>query len=62
VLQRSFALIGPTIYGSWRETDTVYAWHGPRLIRVSQRSFTHHGLPHGQETDVAQSCLRGIQN
>ena len=32
LVQRTFELIGPTIYAWWTETDVTYAWHGSRLV------------------------------
>ena len=24
---------------SWKESETIYAWHGPKLVRLSRRTF-----------------------
>jgi hypothetical protein len=59
LVQRSFELIGPTIYAWWRESDTTYAWHGPRLVKVAERTFKRRGLPPASETDVGAGCIAG---
>lgn len=64
VIQRGYELIhgikliGAETYGSWRETITTYAWHGPRLVKISQRSFTRRLLP---KAKVGTGCIHGIR-
>jgi hypothetical protein len=60
VLQRTFELIGPTIDQAWSETDVTYAWHGPRLVKIAQRTLKRRGLPPAHETDVGRGCTAGI--
>jgi hypothetical protein len=60
LVQRTFELIGPTIHNWWRETDVTYAWHGPRLMKIAERTFKHRGLPPARETDVGAGCTAGI--
>jgi hypothetical protein len=59
LVQRSFELIGPTIYAWWRETDTTYTWHGARLVKIDQRTFKRRGLPPASETHVGAGCIAG---
>jgi hypothetical protein len=59
LVQRTFELIGPTIYAWWKETDTTYAWHGPRLVKINERTFKRRGLPLASETDVGAGCIAG---
>ncbi|MGA2010446.1 MAG: hypothetical protein ABSH51_07940 [Solirubrobacteraceae bacterium] len=59
LVQRTFELIGPTIYAWWNETDTTYAWHGPHLIKIAERTFKRRGLPPGSETEIGAGCITG---
>jgi hypothetical protein len=45
IIQRDYSLIGPTIYGRWRLTSYIYAWHGATLDLVRRDTTVHHGLP-----------------
>jgi hypothetical protein len=58
LIQRTFELIGSTIYAWWKETDITYAWHGPRLVKTAKRTFKRRGLPPASETDVGAGCTR----
>ncbi len=58
VLTRSFELTGATMTGAWTETDTTYAWHGPRLVRIAKRTFSRHGIPPRSQTEAGGSCAR----
>jgi hypothetical protein len=60
LVQRTFQLIGPTIHQWWSETDVTYAWHGPRLVKIAERTFKRRGLPPARETDVGAGCTAGI--
>jgi hypothetical protein len=60
LVQRTFQLIGPTIYAWWKETDATYVWHGPRLVKIAERTFKRRGLPPASETDVGAGCVAGI--
>jgi hypothetical protein len=59
LIQRTFELIGPTIYGWWRETNVRYAWHGPRLVLVSSRTFKRRGAV--PASDVGPACVKGLR-
>jgi hypothetical protein len=61
LLQRTFVLTGRTINSSWRETDVTYAWNGPHLSKIAQRTFTHHGLPPARVADVGAGCVTGVR-
>ncbi len=61
LVQRTFELIGPTIHAWWRETDVTYAWQGPRLVKVAERTFKRLGLPPSRQTDVGAGCVSGIE-
>jgi hypothetical protein len=60
LIQRAYELIGPTIDGWWRETDTVYAWHGPKLVRVSMRTFKRHGAVRSRDERIGHGCIAGV--
>jgi len=60
VVVRGLDLLGPTIYGWWRETKLTYAWKGPRLVRVSKRTFRRHGGLTRADYAIGRGCLRGI--
>jgi hypothetical protein len=60
VIQHAYRLIGPTIYAWWKETETVLAWRGPRLVGVNSRSFKEHGAPKGTDLGIGRGCTRGI--
>ena len=61
IIQRTFELIGPTIYGWWRETNTVYSWHGPRLVQISSRTFKRRGTVPARDIGFGQSCIKGVR-
>lgn len=45
------------IYGWWNVTTTTYAWHGPRLVRLTQDTVKRRVLP----SDTAGvGCTKGI--
>lgn len=56
VIERTFALTGPTIYGAWKETETTYSWQGARLAQTSQRTFTEHGQPSRADSAAGTDC------
>jgi hypothetical protein len=60
LLQRTFELIGPTIYAWWTETDVTYAWHGPRLVKIAEHTLKRRGPPRAGETGVGAGCTTGI--
>ena len=60
VVQLAFELIGPSVNGWWWETKTVYAWHGPRLVQISRRTFRRHGAVTASVTRIGQGCLHGV--
>lgn len=60
IIQRTFLLIGPTIYGWWRETNVIYAWYGPRLVQISSRTFRRHGAVSASDTGFGQDCIKGV--
>lgn len=53
-IQRVFDL--PNDPGLWKETDTIYRWHGPRLVAVSRTSSTINGQPPHGETIAGAGC------
>lgn len=57
VVSRTYALLGPTIYAWWRETEITYHWRGPELVRVADRSFKRRGLPSGSAIAAGRGCL-----
>jgi hypothetical protein len=56
VITRNFEFVGPTVYAWWTETEATYAWHGPKLVRTSARTFREQGMPTASETDVGSGC------
>jgi hypothetical protein len=58
-LIRGIKAIGNTvhIYGWWNVTTTTYAWHGPRLARLTQDTVKRRVIP----SDTAGAgCTKGI--
>jgi len=45
VVQRTFDLIGPSMYGWWKETDITYSWDGPKLVQTNKDTFREDGQP-----------------
>ncbi len=60
LVQRSFLLIGPTIYGWWKESEATYTWHGLRLVKTAERSFRHHGGPARGQISIGHGCTAGV--
>lgn len=60
LIQRAYELIGPTIHGWWQETDTVYAWHGPKLVQISRRTFKRHGAVRILNEGIGRGCSVGV--
>jgi len=62
IIQRVYQLIhgirldGDTIYGLWRETVATYAWHGPRLVKISTTTSTRRLAPPRRETSAGTGC------
>jgi hypothetical protein len=60
VVQRTYELVGPTIYDWWSETDLTYTWHGSHLEQLARRTSRHRGLPSGTEIQPGRGCTAGI--
>lgn len=45
IVQRTLILLGPTIYGWWKETETRYSWSGAKLVQTAKRTLKEHGQP-----------------
>lgn len=60
LITRQFTLIGPNIYGAWKETEAIYTWHQARLVKQSQRVVTEHGQPPRSQTRPGRGCIRGL--
>lgn len=56
-LSREIRVIHGEIYGWWDETTTTYAWHGPRLLKIAQRSVKRRVRP---RESVGIGCMKGI--
>ena len=56
-LIRGTKVIHQTIYGWWNETTQTYAWHGPRLIKITQSTLNRRMLP---SDSVSVGCIRGV--
>jgi hypothetical protein len=61
LIQRAYELIGPTIYGWWRETSVTYAWHGPKLAQITRRTFKRRGAVTISNMGIGQGCIAGIK-
>lgn len=61
LIQRTFELIGPTVYGWWRETNVIYAWHGPTLIQISSHTFKRRGAVPTRDTGFGPGCIKGVR-
>jgi hypothetical protein len=60
LIQRTFELIGPTVYGWWRETNVTYAWHGPTLVQISSATFKRRGAVNVGEMGIGHGCISGV--
>jgi hypothetical protein len=60
IVQRTYGLIGGSLDGPWKEISTVFAWHGPKLVQVSRRTFNWRGEPTKAETAIGRGCSSGI--
>ncbi|HET7572665.1 MAG TPA: hypothetical protein VFJ77_08350 [Gaiellaceae bacterium] len=60
LIQRTFALIGPTIYGWWRETKVTYLWRGPKLVQTSKRTLKRRGAVTANDTGIGHGCIAGV--
>jgi hypothetical protein len=61
LIQRAFELIGPTVYGWWRETDVIYAWHGPTLRRLRSHTFKRRGAVPSSDIGFGPGCIAGAR-
>jgi hypothetical protein len=69
LIQRYFSFVGPNeLTRSWRETEVVYAWQGPKLTQVSKQTFKQlvalkfkplDSLK-SSETQIGTGCIRGV--
>jgi hypothetical protein len=55
LIERSFELQGSE-YGRWQQIETVYAWHGAALRRISRRATERRGPPPAAETSLGGGC------
>ena len=61
VIQRHFLFDGtPDNFDKQLETNVIYVWHGPRLVRAARHRFSHEGLLTSADSRVGVGCLRGI--
>jgi hypothetical protein len=60
LIQHAYELIGPTIYGWWQETDVTYAWHGPKLVPISRRTFKRRGAVTISNQGIGHGCVTGV--
>jgi hypothetical protein len=60
LIQRTYELIGPTVNGWWQQTNTTYAWHGPRLVQTAKRAFKRRGAVTASETSIGRGCTAGV--
>jgi hypothetical protein len=60
IVQRTYGLIGGSLDGPWKEISTVFAWHGPKLVQASRRTFNRRGEPTKAETAIGRGCTHGI--
>ena len=60
LIQRSYQLIGPTIYGWWQETNITYTWDGPRLVQTAKGTFKRRGAVTASETSIGRGCTANV--
>jgi hypothetical protein len=60
LIRRDYQLIGPTIYGWWKERVAVLTWHGARLVQLSTGTLRHHGLPTRADSQIGPGCIHGV--
>ncbi len=69
LIQRYFSFVGPNEFTrSWRETEAVYAWHGPKLALLSKHTFKRLvslkfaplASLKSNATQIGTGCLRGV--
>jgi hypothetical protein len=61
LIQRIFTFIGPNENTrSWRETQAIFAWHGPRLVELSHRTFKGLVRLKAGQTHVGPGCIHGV--
>ena len=60
LIQRAYELIGPTTYGWWQETNVIYAWHGPKLVLISRRTFKRRGAVTISNLGIGHGCTSGV--
>jgi len=56
LIQRTYSLIGPTIYAWWQQTNIAYTWHGPRLVQTAKRTFKRYGAVTSSQTSMGHGC------
>ena len=49
------------MYGWWRETNVIYAWHGPTLIQISSHTFKRAGAVPTRDTGFGPGCIKGVR-
>lgn len=62
IVQRTFVLLGPTIYGWWRETETSYSWQGPKLVQTVKRTVKEHGQPSSRDDARGSGCGPAVKD
>jgi hypothetical protein len=56
LIQRTYELLGPTIYAWWRETQITYTWHGSRLVQSAKQTFKRYGPLSKSDTSIGHGC------
>lgn len=60
LVQRVFIPLGSLLTAPWKETETIYAWHGPQLVKLSRRTLRHPSPLRHSEITVGSGCIHGI--
>ncbi len=69
LIQRYFTFVGPNeLTRSWRETEVVYAWDGPKLAQLSKHTFKQlvalkfqpRDSLRSSETQIGTGCIHGV--
>lgn len=62
LIQRVYVPGGNLLTAPWRETDTMYIWHGARLVEAARRTYRRPPVARSKELNVGAACgaLHGL--
>jgi len=58
LIQRVFIPLGNLLTAPWKETDSTFAWRGPRLVKIAQHTYKRHGMPSRSDTSAGADCFK----